>query len=271
MSLLGGVLGLAGSLFSGFSNQSSANKSLQWQQDFAKNKYQYMVSDLKAAGLNPMLATGMSPGSTGGAQATMDNPGTAAVEGYRAANSAKVAQQQQANQNAITKAQVEQAQAQTAKTLEEAKLVKAQTDESTFRVSDFMPSQMGMFTSSAKQSEAQASYLGEQIGFVKQQISESSKRMQEYDARIAQLQQLVKESRSNVVVNNARKELMRYQQMAEAEGVKLTKARSEGVMLENKYRDLGLGKAENEAFYHDSAVGKFIDKYVPSRFYNFLR
>lgn len=256
---LGGLLSFGGSLFSGFSNQSSANKSLAWQQDFAKNKYQYMVQDLKAAGLNPMLATGASPGSTGGAQSTMENPGTAAVEGYRSANSAKVAQQQQANQNALTKAQVEQAQAQTAKTLEEANLVKAQTNESTFKVNEFMPSQIGMFTSSAKQSEAQAGYLGEQAKLVIQQIQESGKRMQEYDARIAQLQQLVNESKSNVTVNNARKELMRYQQLSESERAKYTRAQSEGAMLENKYKDLGLGKAESEAYYHGNSIGRTFD------------
>lgn len=259
MSWLGGALGLAGSLFSGFSNQNSADKSLQWQQDFAKNKYQYMVQDLKAAGLNPMLATGASPGSTGGAQSTMENPGEAAVKGYQAANSAKVAQQQQANQNALTNAQVEQAKAQTAKTLEEANLIKAQTNESTFRVNEFMPVQMGQFTATAEQARAQASYLGEQAKLVIQQIQESGKRMQEYDARISQLQQLVKESKSNVTVNNARKELMRYQQLSESENAKLTKARSEGAMLENKFKDLGLGKAQSEAFYHGNYIGRTFD------------
>ena len=68
MSGWGGLFGGLGSMFgSGISAAASAKiarDNRKWQERMTKHRYQYQMQDMRAAGLNPMLAFGASPPST---------------------------------------------------------------------------------------------------------------------------------------------------------------------------------------------------------------
>ena len=65
-----------GTMATGFFNQRSANKQMRFQDVSSRTQYQRAVSDMKAAGLNPMLATKLGGNAAmSGASATMPDLG----------------------------------------------------------------------------------------------------------------------------------------------------------------------------------------------------
>lgn len=73
-------------------NADRADAANAWSANQYANRYQTMVKDLEAAGLNPMLAYSQSPGSAPSAQqVTFQNPMSAATQGYQQVASASQA------------------------------------------------------------------------------------------------------------------------------------------------------------------------------------
>lgn len=65
-------------------NAERADQANAWSAAQYASRYQTMTNDLKAAGLNPMLAYSQSPGSAPTAQqVTFQNPMSAATQGYQ--------------------------------------------------------------------------------------------------------------------------------------------------------------------------------------------
>jgi hypothetical protein len=112
-SVIGAGIGAAASLFGGKSQNDANARMAQQQMDFQERmratQYQTTVADLKAAGLNPMLAyTQGGAGTPVGATAQMGNPLGEAGTSAREAAMALANYQQLTTQNKLTQEQANQ-------------------------------------------------------------------------------------------------------------------------------------------------------------------
>lgn len=98
--IAGGILGAAGSIFSGKQSADYAERSY-------KHRYRWMVNDLRKAGLNPMLAVSQGPGSP--PQPDFPNAGEGALRGAEAGSAVALARLQAKNVEAQTDHAIAQA------------------------------------------------------------------------------------------------------------------------------------------------------------------
>lgn len=114
-AIIGGLLGLAGGLFQNSAQAAAAKEQMKFQERMDNTRYQRGMADMKAAGLNPILAYSQGgAGSPAGAQAQFSNVGESVA---RAAEGVS----HSAQTSALIKAQVENMDADTKLKLDQAK------------------------------------------------------------------------------------------------------------------------------------------------------
>lgn len=129
---------LIGTYMTNEANKDIAESNNQWSAEQYAKRYQIQTADMKAAGLNPMLAYGQSPGSSPTAQqVTFQNPMASAVEGYQRASDSQVKQAQVENilaDTAVKQETAKQIVAQTEAAEAQARLSTASANEATVRM-----------------------------------------------------------------------------------------------------------------------------------------
>ncbi len=93
--IIGGVISGGGQVVANRETAQSTAKQMAFQERMSNTAHQRQISDLKKAGINPMLSARLGGASSpAGASYQAGNVGSAAVEGYGKVSSAKQAQAQ---------------------------------------------------------------------------------------------------------------------------------------------------------------------------------
>lgn len=89
MSWLSAAVSVAGGLFGNASAAREAARQREWQENFYKNRHQWEVADLRAAGLNPMLSANSAGSVPSGAAAAQGNVAAGAADAFSTVMNAK--------------------------------------------------------------------------------------------------------------------------------------------------------------------------------------
>ena len=234
----GAVAGLAGSLWSSSQNQASAEASIAFQREVLQNRNQWMVRDLKKAGLNPILAAGAPSGaSASGATYQTENPAHAVVSSALQAKNIEIAERQQINQDRLTDSNIAKNSADAVRALAQ---------------SEVYPSQTAFNVSSASYNNAKISLMQKEGEEIIARIQELRSNLATAEKQRALLEAKVKEANTSSSKNIAESNLKRKElEIAELRKIGETEYNT-GLKIANDLKLLNVPKAEGMAnFFKD--------------------
>lgn len=108
MSILSTILAAAGGIYSAKMTQQEAQRNRDWQKMMSDTSYQRAVKDMRAAGINPMLAYAQGGSSTpSGAMSSYSNPFDTAAYALNESESIRNLRKAQQSQIELNKTQAE--------------------------------------------------------------------------------------------------------------------------------------------------------------------
>lgn len=259
-SVLSPLASIGGSLWSSSQNRSSAADSINFQREVLQNRNQWAVADLKAAGLNPILAAGAtSSGSAAGATSVTENPANQLSQSAIQLRQLKLAERQQQNQDLIAKSTADLNSAKAAREYSEIQDIGSKLE------SGYYSSSVDLMGANAAQSRAQVGVLNEQMRKTSQEISESVARISRLQEEIENLRQERAESNSRIVRNRADARLSGATEALREAERELTEQRKQNAVIEGELKRLAIPEAENEARYFRGVGGSIIGRYLNPR------
>lgn len=268
--IVGGALGLAGSLWSSDSSAKAAAAQIAFQREAMQHRYQWTMSDLKKAGLNPMLAIGNMSSSAipSGAMAHFENPGNAAVQSAAAVKAMQIAERQQHNQDIQAQSVVGVNEAQSAK-------LQAETlNEYDKHSAGYWSSQVDFLGSSAREKLENIQNMVAQRKLIDQQVSESQSRINSLQQQIENMRKEREltianihkagvessESSSRTKYNQVSASLAKAEQDLTIERTKTQRFQTMASDIDAQARKLGLAKSKEDNYWYSSDIGRIFER-----------